>query len=82
MGLPAAALARVPREASPSHVVDIERVFPANASREAPISVLQQWTFPEYATVIEPVLRQLAERERRETASGAVMPLVLEAWGL
>jgi hypothetical protein len=82
MRLAATALARMPREASPDYVVDLERVFPASAAPEAPAKVLRQWTFPEYATVIEPILRQLAEREQRETTSDMVMPLVLEAWGL
>jgi hypothetical protein len=36
----------------------------------------------EYASLIEPALRRLAEHGRRETPSDLIVPLVLEAWGL
>ena len=84
MGMVAAALARVPLEASPCLVLDLARIFPANAHPGEPaVKVLKEWSFPEYAKLIEPALRRLARKEAVEDdPQNLVMPLVLRAWGL
>jgi len=88
LGIPAGALARIPA-ISPNQVVrDVRRRFPApynlidldpdDVQQNPPVQIVHQWSIEEFARVIEPRLRWLYVRENEP----AVMPMVLEAWGL
>ncbi len=84
-GLPAGALAHLPVALPNETVRDVERAFPApyNLPDEAyrdnpPIRVVQEWSIPEFAKIIEPRLRLLFLRETYDK----VIPRVLAAWGL
>lgn len=59
-------------------VEDAERVFPIWSTTGEQTVYLAQWSFEEYARVIEPRLRDISERE----SDPKIIPVVLEAWGL
>lgn len=75
----AEALLRLPREAEPPRVLDVERKFPANVRDDRDeISVITDRAIEEYGERIEPRLRALGAEH---PAAGRVSEL-LAAWGL
>lgn len=79
LGSIATNLARMPRAASLSHVMEIHRSFPVNSSLDAPpISVIDEWSFSEFGKKIEPRLRAL----RGQVLDPGPISDVMRAWGL
>lgn len=77
-GLVAAALANVRQGSKQPLVLDVERRFPANATNEAPVNVLAQWTFEEFGQQIAPRLVEMYARESEPRVLGHV----LKTWGI
>jgi len=77
IGAIAGAMCRMPGNSGDGHVLRVQRCFPASdASEGDEISLLERWTFAEYATRIEPRLSRLIAKE----AHPQVIPEILAAW--
>jgi hypothetical protein len=77
VGAIAGAMCQMPGISQVGHVLRVQRCFPASdASEGDEISLLERWTFAEYATRIEPRLSSLIAKE----AYQQVIPEILAAW--
>jgi hypothetical protein len=78
-GAVAAAIANVSRTARYANVVDVERMFPANAEGGGPpLTKLAEWSFSDYGQLIAARLQALYLRESEPKVLGNVM----DAWGI
>ncbi len=77
LGSIAANIAKQVWQSRSGRVLEVSRRFPHQLFSQKPaITVVQSWTFPEYAEVIAPRLQELIDLE----SEPKVTPLILEGW--
>ena len=71
-----AAIARMPLNAQPPFVVDVERVLPVYLDSNHPMRLIRQISFADYLEEIRPRLEGLAAQE----SEPKVIPRIFEMW--
>lgn len=78
-GTAAAGLYNLAQVAEQQDVQEIERKLPVTAPDDRPaVAILESWRRDQYGKMIEPQLRDIADRE----PDPKVMPMVMQAWGI